>query len=123
MNTQMMYMRLKKLTHSLVFLVLASVPSLVGAVDITVTGMTDTADAPGMCTAGPPVSCPSLRSAIRYANESSPDPDTITLSAGTYILSIDGVDETWAGSGTEVDPHVAVVTPDASSATWTSRAA
>ncbi|WP_455212854.1 choice-of-anchor Q domain-containing protein [Kaarinaea lacus] len=94
-------------------LALAIAPSLVGAVDITVTGTTDTADAPDMCTGAATVSCPSLRAAIRYANETSPDPDTITLPAGTYTLSIDGVDETWSGTGIETDPYVAVITPDA----------
>jgi uncharacterized repeat protein (TIGR01451 family) len=86
---------------------------MVESADITVSGMTDTADGPEVCVAGDPISCPSLRSAIRYANETSPDPDTITLSEGTYILSIDGVDESWTGDGTEINPYVAVINPDA----------
>jgi uncharacterized repeat protein (TIGR01451 family) len=113
MNSQVLLARLKKLVCSLAFLAFASAPSLVGAIDITVTGTADTADGPDTCAVATTVSCPSLRSAIRYANETSPDPDTITLSAGTYTLSIDGVDETWAGAGTEADPYVAVITPDA----------
>ncbi len=114
MNSQVLFRRLKKLACSLTFLAFASVPSLVGAIDITVTGTADTADGPDTCAVATTVSCPSLRSAIRYANETSPDPDTITLSAGTYTLSIDGVDESWTGSGVEGDPYVAVITPDAS---------
>jgi uncharacterized repeat protein (TIGR01451 family) len=113
MNSQVLFRRLKKLTCSLAFLAFASVPSLAGAIDITVTGTADTADGPDTCTVAATVSCPSLRSAIRYANELSPDPDTITLDAGIYTLSIDGVDETWAGTGTEEDPYVPDITPDA----------
>ena len=114
MELQSLFLRLQKLVCSITFLAFAGVPSLAGAIDITVAGTTDTADGPGACTVATTVSCPTLRSAIRYANETSPDPDTITLSAGTYTLSIDGVDETWTGSGTEADPYQAVITPNAS---------
>jgi hypothetical protein len=112
MNTRHLFNHLKKLTCSLAFLGFVFIPSWGAAVEITVAGFVDTADAPEVCIAGPPVSCPSLRTAIRYANETSPDPDVITLAAGTYTLSLDGVDETWTGTGTEGDPYVAEITPD-----------
>ena len=112
MSTGKLLIGLNKLLCSLVFLSYVVVPSWSGAVEITVAGFADTADAPDVCTAGPPVSCPSLRTAIRYANETSAEADVITLSAGTYTLSIDGVDETWTGTGTVADPYVAVITPD-----------
>lgn len=105
--------RLKTITISAVALAFMNAPLQVGAVDITVSGTADTADGPDTCVGATPVSCPSLRAAIRYANETSPDPDAITLPAGTYTLSIDGVDETWSGTGSEEDPYVAVITPDA----------
>ena len=113
MNTGKLWRSLNKLISSLAFLGFFVLPSWSGAVEITVAGFADTTDAPNVCTAGPPVSCPSLRTAIRYANETSADADVITLGAGTYTLSIDGVDETWTGTGTEVDPYVADITPDA----------
>ena len=113
MNMQFFHKGRRKLTRSLVFLALAGTSSMVGAADITVTGTTDTADAPNMCTVAATVDCPSLRSAIRYANGTTADPDTITLSAGTYTLSLDGVDETWSGAGTTGDPYIADITPDA----------
>ena len=113
MNTAMLFSRLKKLACYLAFSGLIAIPSWGGAVEITVAGLADTADAPDVCTVGPPVSCPSLRAAIRYANETSPDADTITLAAGTYTLSLDGVDESWTGAGNEADPYVADITPDA----------
>ncbi|WP_455375711.1 choice-of-anchor Q domain-containing protein [Kaarinaea lacus] len=118
MNTRNLFINLKRLTCSLAFLGFLAIPSLGGAVDITVTGLTDAVDAAGsdpavVCTGAAPVSCANLRSAIRYANEVSPDPDVITLPAGTYTLSLDGVDETWSGAGTEADPYVADIIPDA----------
>lgn len=118
MNTKIMLTNLRKLISSLALLGFLAIPSWGGAVDITVTGLTDAVDAAGsdpavVCTGAAPVSCANLRSAIRYANEVSPDPDVITLPAGTYTLSLDGVDETWSGMGTEADPYVADIIPDA----------
>lgn len=113
MNSEKLLKSVKTLACSVVFSGFFILPSWVGAVEITVADFVDTSDAPEVCTAGPPVSCPSLRTAIRYANQVSPDPDVITLGTGTYILSLDGVDESWSGEGTEGDPYVAVITPDA----------
>ena len=118
MNARNLFINLKRLTCSLAFLGFIAIPSWGGAVDITVTGLTDAVDAAGsdpavVCTGAAPVSCANLRSAIRYANEISPDPDVITLPAGTYTLSLDGVDEAWSGAGTEADPYVADIIPDA----------
>lgn len=103
----------RKFTQSVAFLTLMSASSVATALEITVADTADSADAPAMCTGTGPVSCPSLRAAIRYANETSNEADTITLGAGTYTLSIDGVDEDWSGAGTEENPYVAVITPDA----------
>lgn len=112
MNSQPLVFSLQKLLCSIALLAIAGVPSWVGAVEITVVGVTDTSDPPAMCTGTDPVSCPSLRAAVLYANE-NPGEDTITLSDGTYTLSIPGVDESWTGSGTEADPYVAVIDADA----------
>lgn len=80
------------------------------ATDVTVSGFSDNTDA--CTTTVSPVSCPSLRSAIIYTNQNA-GADTITLPAGTYTLSIQGVDETWSGSGTTADPYVPAITADA----------
>jgi len=80
------------------------------AADIEVTGFTDGTD-PCVDTTSP-VSCPSLRSAVIYANNTS-GADTVNLKAGEYMLSIGGVDETWTGTGTTNDPYVPSITPDA----------
>jgi hypothetical protein len=98
--------------HSLMagaaLLVAAAAPAF--AADVTVSGFSDNTDA---CTTSvSPVSCPSLRSAIIYTNQNA-GADTITLPAGTYTLSIQGVDETWSGSGTTADPYVPAITADA----------
>ncbi len=80
------------------------------AADITVSGTTD---AVGTCDdSGSPVVCTSLRAAVIYANANAGS-DTITLGTNEYILSLAGVDETWSGTGTEGDPYVASITPDA----------
>lgn len=114
MNIQALCTTQKKLLRGVAFLTLATASMIVTAADITVLGTADTADPPTMCTVAATVSCPSLRAAIRYANETSVGADTITLSAGNYTLSLAGVDETWGGTGTVEDPYVAVITPDAS---------
>ena len=113
MKIPVLSLRQSKFMPGLAFLALVGTSSVVNAIEITVAGTADTADPPGMCTGTAPVSCPSLRAAIRYANETSPDPDTISLAAGTYTLSLDGVDEDWSGEGSEADPYIADITPDA----------
>jgi uncharacterized repeat protein (TIGR01451 family) len=80
------------------------------AADIEVTGFTDGTDACVETTT--PISCPSLRSAIIYANGAS-GADTLTLKSGEYVLSIAGVDETWTGTGMAEDPYVPSISPDA----------
>jgi uncharacterized repeat protein (TIGR01451 family) len=93
------------------FLFVLGVHNPVSAANIEVTGFSDGTDSCVDTT--DPVSCPSLRSAIIYANETS-GADTVTLNAGEYVLSIAGVDETWTGTGTATDPYVPSITPDAS---------
>lgn len=105
--------RFKHVIQGLTCMTLIAATSSGHAVDITVADIVDTADSPAMCTGTAPVSCPSLRAAVRYANDISAEADTITLAAGTYTLSIDGVDEDWGGAGTEADPYVAVIEADA----------
>ena len=71
-------------------------------VTIDVTGVAEPAspDPDANCTGTGPVTCPSLREAIMFANgnaatDGTQTQDTIVLPEGTYVLTIEGADETF----------------------------
>ncbi|MFA9469447.1 MAG: hypothetical protein ACERNK_02635, partial [Deltaproteobacteria bacterium] len=75
-------------------------------VTIDVTGVAEptSPDPVANCTGTDPVICPTLREAIMFANgntatDGTQTQDTIMLPAGTYVLTIEGADETFEPGG------------------------
>ena len=91
-------------------------------VTIDVTGVTEpTSPDPDAtnCTGTDPVTCPTLREAIMFANgntatDGTQTQDTIMLPAGTYVLTIEGADETFEPGGSPDEVPVVTNLPDAS---------
>jgi CSLREA domain-containing protein len=107
----------KALQHSLLslaFLAAFAVPSA-HAATITVDTTADTVGGAGC----------SLRDAVISINTATTQPsctavgaydpvsDTIILPSGNYNLTLTGLDESWAGTGTALDPYTVVNAPDA----------
>jgi len=100
---------------------LADVPTPPGPgvmIDVTGFGEPSTAS-PDNCTGTDPVSCPTLREAIMFANgntatDGTQTQDTIVLSEGTYMLTIEGSDDIFEPDcvPTKEDPCVTIA-PDA----------
>jgi len=90
-------------------------------VTIDVTGVNEpsSADPDVNCTGTDPVTCPTLREAIMFANgntatDGTQTQDTIVLPAGIYVLSIEGADETFDPGGSPDEVPVVTNAPDAS---------
>lgn len=88
-------------------------------IDVAGVGEPSSPDPDTNCTGTDPVTCPTLREAIMFANgntatDGTQTQDTIVLPAGTYLLTIEGADETFEPSGDPmVEPEVTNA-PDAS---------
>ncbi|MBW2628945.1 MAG: DUF11 domain-containing protein [Deltaproteobacteria bacterium] len=90
-------------------------------VTIDVTGVDEPAspDPENNCTGTDPVTCPSLREAIMFANgnaatDGTQTQDTIMVPEGTYVLTIEGADETFEASGDPMVEPTVTNAPDAS---------
>lgn len=90
-----------------------SVPPVLGET-ITVAG--SPVDGVAACTAGAPVVCPNLRSAIRYANGNGNEAtqfDRIVLDNGSvHTLSLKGADDVAALGDLDITAHVTIETVD-----------
>ena len=90
-------------------------------VTIDVTGVAEptSPDPDANCTGTDPVTCPTLREAIMFANgnaatDGTQTQDTIMLPEGTYLLTIEGADETFEASGDPMVEPTVTNAPDAS---------
>ncbi|MFA9412523.1 MAG: right-handed parallel beta-helix repeat-containing protein, partial [Deltaproteobacteria bacterium] len=90
-------------------------------VTIDVTGVAEptSPDPVANCTGTDPVICPTLREAIMFANgntatDGTQTQDTIMLPAGTYVLTIEGADETFEPGGSPDEVPDVTNLPDAS---------
>ena len=88
---------------------------------IDVTGVDEPAspDPDNNCTGTDPVTCPTLREAIMFANgntatDGTQTQDTIVLPEGTYVLTIEGADETFDPVGNPDEAPAVTNAPDAS---------
>ena len=89
-------------------------------VTIDVTGVAEptSPDPDANCTGTDPVTCPSLREAIMFANgnaatDGTQTQDTIVLPEGTYVLTIEGADETFEPGARPDEQPVVTNGPDA----------
>ncbi|MBT8452657.1 MAG: DUF11 domain-containing protein, partial [Deltaproteobacteria bacterium] len=88
-------------------------------IDVAGVGEPSSPDPDTNCTGTDPVSCATLREAIMFANantatDGTQTQDTIVLPAGTYSLTIEGLDETFEAGATPEDPPTVLNEPDAS---------
>ena len=89
-------------------------------VTITVAGMDEPSspDPDANCMGTDPVTCASLREAVMFANGNTAEDgtqtqDTIILPAGTYVLTIEGADETFEPVGDPEEAPAVTNAPDA----------
>ena len=78
-------------------------------IDVAGVGEPSSPDPDTNCTGTDPVTCATLREAIMFANantatDGTQTQDTIVLPAGTYSLTIEGLDETFEPGATPEDP-------------------
>ena len=88
-------------------------------IDVAGTGEPSSPDPDTNCTGTDPVTCATLREAIMFANantgtDGTQTQDTIVLPAGTYSLTIEGLDETFEPGAMPEDPPTVLNEPDAS---------
>ena len=87
-------------------------------IDVTGVAEPSSPDPDNNCTGTDPVTCPSLREAIMFANgntamDGTQTQDTIMLPEGTYVLTIEGADETFDPVGDPDEAPGVTNAPDA----------